>query len=108
MDTWLGIPSAPRDEEFHAAIVEMLSDWSWTTNAIEVDGVQIIAPMKMPEVARIVDYLQRMGIPHRRYHVDSELGQEVVAAWVPTRSSRSSGRRPRRVPTRTPSTPTRS
>ena len=42
LDTWLGIPSAPRDEEFHAAIVEMLSDWSWTTNAIEVDGVQVV------------------------------------------------------------------
>ncbi|HEU5000495.1 MAG TPA: FAD-dependent oxidoreductase [Lapillicoccus sp.] len=83
LDTWLGIPSAPRDEEFHAAIVEMLSDWSWTTNAIEVDGVQIVAPWKMPEVARIVDYLQRMGIPHRRYHVDSELGQAVIAAAGP-------------------------
>src|SRR6188472_3216592 len=83
VDAWLGIPSAPRDEEFHAAIVEMLSDWSWTTNNIEVDGVQIVAPMKMPEVARIVDYLQRMGIPHRRYHVDSELGREVVAVMGP-------------------------
>jgi thioredoxin reductase (NADPH) len=83
LDTWLGIPSAPRDEEFHAAVVELLSDWSWTTNAIEVDGVQIVAPWKMPEVARIVDYLQRMGIPHRRYLVDSELGQAVVAAAGP-------------------------
>jgi thioredoxin reductase (NADPH) len=83
LDTWLGIPSAARDEEFHAAIVEMLSDWSWTTNAVEVDGVQIVGPMKMPEIARIVDYLQRMGIPHRRYHVDSPLGQQVVAAAGP-------------------------
>jgi thioredoxin reductase (NADPH) len=83
LDTWLGIPSASRDEEFHAAVVELLSDWSWTTNAIEVDGVQVVAPMKMPEVARIVDYLQRMGIPHRRYLADSELGQAVVAAAGP-------------------------
>ena len=83
VDTWLGIPTGARDEEFHAAIVEMLSDWSWTTNAVEVDGVQIVAPMKMPEVARIVDYLQRMGIPHRRYLVDSPLGQQVVAAAGP-------------------------
>jgi thioredoxin reductase (NADPH) len=83
LDTWLGIPSAPRDEEFHAAIVEMLSDWSWTTNAIEVDGVQVVAPMKMPETARIVDYLQRMGMPHRRYLADSELGQRIVAAAGP-------------------------
>jgi thioredoxin reductase (NADPH) len=83
LDTWLGIPSAARDEEFHAAVVELLSDWSWTTNAIEVDGVQVVAPMKMPEVARIVDYLQRMGIPHRRYLADSELGQAVVRAAGP-------------------------
>jgi thioredoxin reductase (NADPH) len=83
LDTWLGIPSAPRDEEFHAAIVEMLSDWSWTTNAIEVDGVQIVVDGKRPETARIVDYLQRMGMPHRRYFVDSDVGRAVVAAAGP-------------------------
>ena len=83
LDTWIGIPSAPRDEEFHAAVIDLLSDWSWTTNAVEVDGVQIVSDAKSPDVARIVDYLQRMGRPHRRYHADSEVGRAVIAAAGP-------------------------
>lgn len=83
LDTWLAIPTAPRDEEFHSAIVEMLSDWSWSTNAVEVDGVQIVTEMKSPETARIVDYLQRMGMPHRRYLADSDVGRSITAAAGP-------------------------
>ncbi len=80
LDTWLAIPSAARDEEFHGAVVELLSDWIWSTNAVEVDGVQVVVDGKSAEVARIVDYLQRMGLPHRRYFVDSPVGRAVVEA----------------------------
>ncbi len=83
LDAWLAIPTAARDEEFHAAVVEMLSDWIWSTNAVEVDGVQVVSDTKSAEGARIVDYLQRMGLPHRRYHADSPLGRAVVAAAGP-------------------------
>ncbi|MEO9153014.1 MAG: FAD-dependent oxidoreductase, partial [Lapillicoccus sp.] len=83
LDAWLGIPTAPRDEEFHAAIVEMLSDWSWSTDAVEVDGVQVVFEAKTAELARVVDYLQRMGLPHRRYHASSEVGRAVIAAAGP-------------------------
>ncbi len=83
LDTWLAIPTGPRDEEFHSAIVEMLSDWSWSTNAVEVDGVQIVTQIKSPETARIVDYLQRMGLPHRRFLADSEVGRSIVAVAGP-------------------------
>ncbi|MDQ2782338.1 MAG: response regulator, partial [Actinomycetota bacterium] len=83
LDTWLAIPTAPRDEEFHSAIVEMLSDWGWSTNAVEVDGVQIVTEMKSPETARIVDYLQRMGLPYRRFLADSEVGRSIVAIAGP-------------------------
>ena len=61
----------------------MLSDWIWSTNAVEVDGVQVVSESKSAEVSRIVDYLQRMGIPHRRYHSTSDLGRAVVAAAGP-------------------------
>ncbi|MEP6798551.1 MAG: FAD-dependent oxidoreductase [Lapillicoccus sp.] len=83
LDTWLGIPTAPRDEEFHAAIVEMLSDWSWSSDAVEVDGVQVVYDAKSADVARVIDYLQRMGLPHRRYHTSTDVGQAVVAAAGP-------------------------
>ena len=83
LDAWLGVPTAPRDEEFHAAIVEMLSDWSWSTDAVEVDGVQVVYDAKSADVARVVDYMQRMGIPHRRYHASTEVGRAVIAAAGP-------------------------
>lgn len=60
LDTWLAIPTAPRDEEF-----------------------QIVTEMKSPETARIVDYLQRMGLPYRRFLADSEVGRSIVAIAGP-------------------------
>ncbi|MGI8665847.1 MAG: FAD-dependent oxidoreductase [Jatrophihabitans sp.] len=83
LDIFLGVPSAPRDEEFHGAISETLSEWGWTTNALEVDGVQLVSDHASPEIARLTDYLTRMGIPHRRYHADTEVGREILATAVP-------------------------
>jgi len=80
LDAWLGIPTAPRDEEFHTAVGELLSDWTWSTGAVEVDGVQVVYDTKSAQVARLLDYFQRMGLPHRKYHADSEVGRAVVAA----------------------------
>lgn len=31
------------------------------------------------ETSRVVDYLQRMGVPYRRYHAGSEVGRAVIA-----------------------------
>ncbi len=80
LDTWLAIPTAPRDEEFHTAVGELLSDWTWSTGAVEVDGVQVVFDAKSAQVARLLDYFQRMGLPHRKYHADSVVGRAVVAA----------------------------
>ncbi|MDQ2758019.1 MAG: FAD-dependent oxidoreductase [Actinomycetota bacterium] len=80
LDTWLGIPTAPRDEEFHTAVGELLSDWSWSTGTVEVDGAQVVFDVKSAQVAQLLDYFQRMGLPHRKYHADSEVGRAVVAA----------------------------
>ena len=33
VDGYLGLPRGPRDEEFHTAIAEMLSEWGWSTVA---------------------------------------------------------------------------
>ncbi|HET7734883.1 MAG TPA: FAD-dependent oxidoreductase [Nocardioidaceae bacterium] len=80
LDAFLPIPRAPRDEEFHTAIVELLSDWAWSTADPEVDGVQIVSDVVTADVARIEDFFQRMGFPHRRYLSTSEVGAEIVAA----------------------------
>ncbi len=39
LDTYLIIPQGARDEEFHTAISEYLSDWSWSSTAPVVAGV---------------------------------------------------------------------
>ena len=79
IDTYLLIPSGARDEEFHTAITEYLSDWGWTASTPEVEGVQIIDDTGTAEVSRIRDFLDRMGIPHRVYSPSSEVGRDVLA-----------------------------
>jgi len=79
IDAYLPIPRGPRDEEFHTAIVELLSDWNWSTADPEVEGVQLVADTLTPEVARLADFFQRMGFPHRRYPADSEVGRSIIA-----------------------------
>ena len=78
IDTYLLIPQGPRDEEFHTAVTEYLSDWGWTASTPEVEGVQIVDLGSSAEVARIRDFLDRMGIPHRVHRPDSEVGRTVL------------------------------
>ncbi|MEO3937431.1 FAD-dependent oxidoreductase [Dermatophilaceae bacterium Soc4.6] len=80
LDAWLAIPTAPRDEEFHSAVGELLSDWTWSTGAVEIDGIQVVFDAKSAQVAQLLDYFQRMGLPHRKYHADSDVGRAIVAA----------------------------
>ncbi len=78
IDTYLLIPRGARDEEFHTAITEYLSDWGWTASTPEVEGVQIVDGAASAEVARIRDFLDRMGIPHRVYAPDSPTGRAII------------------------------
>jgi thioredoxin reductase (NADPH) len=80
LDTYLIIPQGPRDEEFHTAISEYLSDWSWSATAPVVAGVQIVDDGGQSEVAGIRDFLDRMGISYERFQPDSETGQELIAS----------------------------
>ncbi|EFQ83093.1 pyridine nucleotide-disulfide oxidoreductase [Aeromicrobium marinum DSM 15272] len=78
IDTYLIIPQGPRDEEFHTAIVEYLSDWAVSAATSEVTGVQIVEDGAQPEVAGIRDFLDRMGLPYTRYRPDTETGRQVL------------------------------
>ncbi|WP_436499387.1 FAD-dependent oxidoreductase [Actinokineospora sp. HUAS TT18] len=80
LDAYLVLPRGPRDEEFHSAITDLLSDWGWSTNTPEVDGIQIVADETTSELARLIDFLQRMGFPHRRYTSDTDIGREIAQA----------------------------
>ncbi|GAA4089896.1 FAD-dependent oxidoreductase [Nocardioides kongjuensis] len=78
-DTYLVLPQGRRDEEFHYAVTEMLSDWGATVATSEVDSVRIITPEGLPLALAIRDFLDRQGMPHRSYLPDSPQGEEALA-----------------------------
>src|SRR6478735_8780395 len=77
-DAFLLMPRGVRDEEFHTAICEMLSDWGSTVAAPEVDTVRIVTPAPDALTLAIRDFLDRMGMPNRTYSPDSERGRDVI------------------------------
>ena len=72
IDAYLMLPSGPRDEEFHAAIAESLSEWGWSVSTPEVVLVEIVAEEGGVKSRRLGDFLDRMGTPHRVYQADSD------------------------------------
>lgn len=96
-DAYLLLPRGVRDEEFHNAISDLLSDWGSTVPDPEVVAVKIVSPHRDGQVLAIRDYLDRMGMPHRVYDPDSEAGVAVRShfpddavyplVWSATRAS---------------------
>lgn len=80
LDTYLIIPQGARDEEFHTAISEYLSDWSWSATAPVVAGVQIVDDGTQSSIPGIRDFLDRMGIAYERFLPDSEEGRDLIAS----------------------------
>jgi thioredoxin reductase (NADPH) len=78
-DAYLLMPRGPRDEEFHTAVTELLSDWGSTVAAPEVDSVRIVSPVPDALTLSIRDFLDRMGMPNRVYDPDSDTGREILA-----------------------------
>jgi len=78
-DAFLLMPRGVRDEEFHTAVCELLSDWGSTVAAPEVEVVRIVTPAPDALTRGIRDFLDRMGMPNRTYSPDSEQGRDVVA-----------------------------
>ena len=78
-DAFLLMPRGVRDEEFHTAVCELLSDWGSTVAAPEVETVRIVTPAPDALTSAIRDFLDRMGMPNRTYTPDSEQGRAVLA-----------------------------
>jgi thioredoxin reductase (NADPH) len=83
LDLYLMLPQGPRDEEFHTAIAETLSDWAQSVSYSEIDGTRIIADGPSPDLARIRDFLDRMGLPNTVHAPDSPAGVAALAAAGP-------------------------
>jgi thioredoxin reductase (NADPH) len=80
-DAYLLMPRGVRDEEFHTAITELLSDWGSTVAAPEVSAAEIVAPEPTALTYAIRDYLDRMGMPSKVVPPDSEKGQRLLAGY---------------------------
>lgn len=80
-DAYLLMPRGTRDEEFHHAVTELLSDWGSTVPDPEVVSVKIVSPRRDGLTLAISDFLHRMGMPSRVYPPDSDGGRFVLEQW---------------------------
>ncbi|MFC5728891.1 MULTISPECIES: FAD-dependent oxidoreductase [Nocardioides] len=78
-DAYLLMPRGVRDEEFHQAVSELLSDWGSTAADPEVFAASIVAEAHDALVWAIRDYLDRMGFPNRLCSPASPEGREILA-----------------------------
>ena len=78
-DAYLLMPRGVRDEEFHNAVTDLLSDWGSTVPNPEVVSVKIISPVADQLTLAIRDYLDRMGMPSGIYDPESQMGREARA-----------------------------
>ncbi len=80
-DAYLMLPRGVRDEEFHNAITELLSDWGSTVADPEVEAVRIVGHADEPLVMGIRDLLVRMGMPHGVHDPQSAVGLEIAEKY---------------------------
>lgn len=85
-DAYLLLPRGTRDEEFHHAVSDLLSDWGSTVPDPEVVTVKIISPVRDGVTLGIRDFLDRMGMASRIYPPDSEVGLMVREQFAPDAS----------------------
>jgi len=78
-DAYLLMPRGQRDEEFHTAICELLSDWNQTVAAPVVESLRVVSPTNDGLTLAVRDFLDRIGIPHLVHHPDSDVGREILA-----------------------------
>lgn len=77
-DAYLLLPRGVRDEEFHTAVTELLSDWGATVPLPEVATVRLVSPEPTALTTAIGDFLDRMGMPNKLVPADSEEARELV------------------------------
>jgi thioredoxin reductase (NADPH) len=75
-DAFLLMPRGARDEEFHTAVCELLSDWGSTAVPV-VATVRLVAERSDGLVVSIREFFDRMGMPNELYPPDSAVGREI-------------------------------
>lgn len=82
IDERLLIPQGPRDEEFHYAITELLSDWGSQQPSATHDPTRLVTPVFDRTTMALRDVLERMGMPYRLFTPDTPEGREVLADYA--------------------------
>src|SRR3954470_17907736 len=76
-DAYLLMPRGWRNEEFHTAVTELLSDWGST--APVVPTAHIVSAGLDPLTVALRDFAYQMGMPAQVVSPDSPTGREVLA-----------------------------
>ena len=82
-DTFLDIPRGPRDEEFHTAVIELLSEWGWSVGGPVVSSAAVVYDRYTPVEAGLRDWMDRVGMPASFHPAGSPEGQEIIDAAGP-------------------------
>jgi thioredoxin reductase (NADPH) len=78
-DAYLLMPRGRRDEEFHHAITDLLSDWTSTVPRPEVVTAKVVSPTHDALTMAIRDFLDRMGMQNRLWHPDDPELRDYLA-----------------------------
>jgi len=78
MDTFVGIPRGARDEEFHVALVELLSEWGWSVARPTVTSTEVVAEPGDRGAASVRDLLERLGVPNRVLAPDDPAARAIL------------------------------
>lgn len=80
-DAYLLMPRGVRDEEFHGAVCELLSDWGSTVAMPVVTPAEIVGSPDDLVVREIRDYLDRIGLASALHAPDSVAGRALIERW---------------------------
>lgn len=83
IDTFVGVPRGKRDEEFHIALTELLSEWGWSVAGPVVSSADIVAEPGDRRVGAIRDLLDRLGMPNRTLAPDDPEALEMLVLAGP-------------------------
>ena len=78
VDALLVLPQGVRDEEFHSAVAELLSDWGSTVADPEVELVRVVGAPDDPFTRQIADLMARAGFPYGVHPPDGEIGRDII------------------------------